>query len=546
MRVKALIVKRQSSSARHPHGWLTISVFLILSVVMTVQAFAENTESSELHLTPLNPAFVEWQNKVAAGERAGIMPSPVLYHNDPLIDEKLDLPSRFDLRDSDRISPVKYQGSCGSCWAFSNCGLLEGLMKDSQGFFPDLSENHLIHHHGFLMEPCHGGGSGMALAYFSRWDGPLLEEDDPYNPDVGSNPRAGAKTQTLLLGASIFSEAKSLRTRLQAYLFEKGPLATSMCWDDDFYNASQNAYYCSAEMGLGHGITLVGWDDNKEIDGAPELGAWICKNSWGPKWGEEGFFYLSYHDAASVDECMGLDEIAKPREYGRLYMYDPFGVNASLTSTPGITVYAANVFAAVEDEEIVAVATFFVADGINYTAAIHEGPIVDGTPGTLLSETSGVMEQAGYHTISLPEKVAIKAGDSFTVVFAYQKDEVDVSIPIEAPQPGKVPAQSEAGESYVSTDGFFFQDVTEHVSKGNACIRALTAPKPDESLAQTHPADANEEGFISMEEVQYYTQGWQEKEVLMDWAIGALYLKRLGGTYRYDPELSGSQAWIPD
>lgn len=537
MKLSAPLARHSIMGSRFLYASLALLLLSILSIMIPSEGSAENASSSEFQRGPVNPPFLEWQKKIQAGEASGIVPSPFLYRNDPHSDDKLALPKRFDLRDSDRVSPVKSQGKCGACWAFTNCGLIEVCMKDEQGFFPDLSENHLIHHHGFLLEPCWGGSNDMALNYFTRWDGPLLEEDDPYDPDTGSSPREGAKPQALVLRASTFStEEEIVQTApLKAYLYQQGPLATDMLWDNDFYNASQNAYYSDIKEGYGHGITLIGWDDDKEIDGALGPGAWICKNSWGTKWGNEGFFYLSYYDTNSCKECMGLDEIAKPSEFGRIYMHDPFGALGTVGSKEGTRVYAANVFTALEDEEISALATFAVADGIHYTAAIHAGPVHAGALGTLLFETSGTLEQAGYHTIRLPEKVTINSGDSFTVVFSYQKDGETFVIPLEASVPGYAPAQGEAGQSHYSSNGISFMDMEELVRPGfhptNACIRALTAPKAGQSPAIFQPADTNEDGFISIDEARYCTHGWQTKDVAMSSAIRALYLQRQGGSY---------------
>ncbi len=499
---------------------------------------------------PINPDFLKWLETAESVTHGGYVPALFDYHNDPGQSQKAVLPARFDLRDSGAVSPVKNQGTCGSCWAFAACSALEGCMKKQWGFFPDLSENHLIHTHGFLWPPCGGGNNEMALAYLARWGGPYLETDDPYTPGTGSHLREGARVQALLLQASMFSASYGQISLLKQYLYEHGALATSMMWADAFYNSAENGYYAAGSAGEGHGITLIGWDDTKWIAGAPASGAWICKNSWGAGWGDNGSFYLSFYDGGSVKSCMGIDKLAQPENYGTLYSYDPFGVVLKIGYAANAPAFGANVFTAEKDEKISALATLAIADNTVYTAAVYEGAIrADGTTGALLAETSGIFERAGYHTITLPHPVSVSAGQPFTVVVSWKNSTISTVMPIEAPVPGYIPAEAERGQSYLSADGLFFSEAQDIGKPGleniNICIKALADPDPAEPVEMPHPADTNKNGTLTEAEVHPYVAQWQSQHVSMTFALRALYLLQHGGDYYYDPETPLPQGWLP-
>ncbi len=112
----------------------------------------------------------------------------------PAVDaaEIVSAPATFDLRTTGRVSPVKNQGSCGSCWAFATYGSMESEALPAQLF--DFSEDNLKNTHGFDYSACSGGNSQMATAYLARWSGAVSEAADPYSATstTSSTGSAGA------------------------------------------------------------------------------------------------------------------------------------------------------------------------------------------------------------------------------------------------------------------------------------------------------------------------------------------------------------------
>lgn len=108
------------------------------------------------------------------------------------------------------------------------------------------------------------------------------------------------------------------------------------------------AYYNNSSDGFGHAVIIVGWDDeypkeNFKNDCRPkENGAWLCKNSWGTLWGEDGLFWISYENSDLVNPmtfaCVSSDS------YDNIYQYDGFGFNRCITAKQFNTSAVGNVF----------------------------------------------------------------------------------------------------------------------------------------------------------------------------------------------------------
>ena len=186
---------------------LAIAVGLMAAATVNAQSGVSSAQPGEMPLAaPLNPRFVEYLKgraqglarpaTTADGHGLGLIPSPLdLSHlqGQPTPLSAGTLPASYDLRAMGKMTPVKNQGSCGSCWAFATYGSLEsGLMPTEQWNF---SENNLKDLHGFDWGPCEGGWGQMAMAYLARWDnptfqaGPAIESDDPYQAtDSNTSP----------------------------------------------------------------------------------------------------------------------------------------------------------------------------------------------------------------------------------------------------------------------------------------------------------------------------------------------------------------------
>jgi C1A family cysteine protease len=389
--------------------------------------------------------------------------------------------SRFDLRNEGRVTTAKNQGQCGCCWAFSTLASLESSLLPS--VMTDFSENNMKNSHGFDLLPCQGGNSFISTAYLSRWSGPLADANDPYSPS-----QSGSAVVTVPNSAALYHVQEVLyvpgrsgsldNQNIKTMLVEKGAVYSSVHWEDFLYSPSTAAYYYSGSSAANHAVTIVGWDDaydlNKFSSRPPGNGAFIVKNSWGPSWGENGYFYVSYYDRQ-----IGRDNavfIAEPvSNYYHIYQYDPLGWVASYEDV-GDTAYFANIFTAQAEEDITAVAFYTPSLNAQYKILLYKG--VGNTPvsGSALSSQSGSINIPGYHTITLSQPVRVKQGEKFSVVVKLTTPGNNYPVAIEYPYPGfSSRATARSGESYVSSNGVVWTDLTTQYSNSNVCLKAFSS-----------------------------------------------------------------------
>ncbi|HER43291.1 MAG TPA: T9SS type A sorting domain-containing protein [Candidatus Eisenbacteria bacterium] len=195
---------------------------------------------------------------------------------------------RFDWRDFGGVSPVKNQGSCGSCWAFAAMGELESHMLIYDGRLEDLSEQQILSCNTANMG-CDGGWMyGAYDIFMSR--GCVTEACMPYEAD-DTVPCTENECTHLAWIDGYYYIPNTINDIKQAVL--KGPVSTAFQVMGDFYYYTEGCYENdSGVQRINHAVVIVGWDDQM-CDGQ---GAWICKNSWGEDWGDDGFFCIRYGD----------------------------------------------------------------------------------------------------------------------------------------------------------------------------------------------------------------------------------------------------------
>jgi len=193
------------------------------------------------------------------------------------------------------ITPIRDQGSCGSCVAFGTLGALESVLKikhyNNSNTIIDLSEAHLFF--------CGGGTCSQgwhmsdALDYI-KVNGVPPESCFPYNinrrcSDTCSNWRN-------LVGPTKginWTLVSNNITQMQENLVRYGPQVAAMAVYRDFYYYAGGVYIrTSSDLRGYHCICAIGYDDEEEC--------WICKNSWGTDWGMAGFFKIGYYECGII------------------------------------------------------------------------------------------------------------------------------------------------------------------------------------------------------------------------------------------------------
>ena len=203
----------------------------------------------------------------------------------------------FDWRNvdgQDYVSPVKNQGSCGSCWAFGTVAPLEAKLLISGGGLADLSEQYLVscNNSGWS---CGGGWWAHDYHYSKKVSaeleaGSVLESIFPYTASNNSCNPPHAHYQKIESWKYVGSAAgvpsvEAIKYAIATY----GPVAAAVCVGSAF-SSYHSGIFSTDEKSVcktgqvNHAVVLVGWDEATDT--------WIMKNSWGTGWGESGYMRI--------------------------------------------------------------------------------------------------------------------------------------------------------------------------------------------------------------------------------------------------------------
>jgi cathepsin L len=197
----------------------------------------------------------------------------------------VSLPASWDWRNYSYVTPVKDQGQCGSCWAFSTTGAVEGAWAKAGHNLTSLSEQQLVDcdntNYG-----CNGGWPVDALKWLKSNGGSDTEGSYPYKATKGT-----CKSGTFGATITAYGEVvKGSESDLQTQTYSHGPV--SVCIDASNYSFqlySSGVYdesRCNPNN-LDHAVLVVGWGTESGKD------YWLVKNSWGTSWGESGYIKMS-------------------------------------------------------------------------------------------------------------------------------------------------------------------------------------------------------------------------------------------------------------
>lgn len=200
-----------------------------------------------------------------------------------------DPPAQVDWRTQGYVTPIKNQGQCGSCWAFSTTGSLEGQHFKKAKALVSLSEQNLVDcSKKYGNKGCEGGLMDNAFKYIKANGGIDTESSYPYkarNGDCQFKSSDVGATDTGFVDVKRGDESA-----LQQAVAEIGPISVAMDASHQSFQHYRTGVYterrCSS-IRLDHGVLAVGYGEvmSKKV--------WIVKNSWGTTWGEKGYFNLA-------------------------------------------------------------------------------------------------------------------------------------------------------------------------------------------------------------------------------------------------------------
>jgi len=388
-------------------------------------------------------------------------------------------PASFDWRNvpPNRVTSVKNQLACGSCYAFAALGNVESeILIDTNTTppGPDYSENNAKECNwreindfncpcppGVPWGSCDGGNYKMLASLFSQ-KGIVDETNDPY---VAANVSCNSScpyNKTLLDWRIISTYSIANTTLLKNYIWTEGPVYThlyvgdvnDLAWQAEFaaYNGAYTLYY-PPFYDPNHAVLIVGWDDTLVHGGG--TGGWIVKNSWGLGWGAAGYFTIAYGSASIGTWSSYMYDWQDYDNNGSIMYYDDDCQNdyvgySNTTGwglcdfTPTNNTYATRVeFWTVDATTDIDI---YIYDDFNHATT--------SLSNLLASEFNYSFNEPGYHGVNLTSPLALTAGDDVIVVVKFT--DAGWGWPVPSDQYGP----SETNLTYTSpsgTDGSWYE-----------------------------------------------------------------------------------------
>lgn len=294
------------------HGPTGLNLFSVGTTerAARLQAFADNddiiesTNSRNLTYKLGHNQFSALTNEEFAAMYTSTMPekpASLSVHQAPT--DLSTLASSIDWTTQGAVTPVKNQGQCGSCWAFSTTGSLEGAHKIATGSLVSFSEQQLVSCDK-VDSGCNGGLMDNAFTYVKS-NGLATETSYGYTSSTGTTGTCKS-TSSYTLGLTAgqvtgYTDVSESDSAMMSALNQQ-PVSIAIEADKSVFQLYSSGVLTSTSCGtnLDHGVLAVGYGTSDGTD------YYKVKNSWGTSWGESGYIRLERGSAAGTKGMCGM------------------------------------------------------------------------------------------------------------------------------------------------------------------------------------------------------------------------------------------------
>ncbi len=396
--------------------------------------------------------------------------------NDTHKDENI-LPSSYSYRKEGKLPSVKNQKYYSTCWAFAALTALETTLMPKEGY--EFSVDNMVYNNGYEGSYIKGGDYTRAMAYLLAWKGPVLEADDVYG-DGYTN--LDAKPVKHIQEIQIL-ESKNLESIKRA-VFLYGGVESSLYTDMSntyessvYYNESTYSYCYVGTKRPNHDVVIVGWDDNYSASNfsvkPASDGAFLCLNSWGGEFGDNGLFYVSYYDSNIGVHNVVYTGAESINNYDNIYQSDLCGWIGQLGYEED-TAYFSNVYEAKGNEEVEAVGFYATGKNTSYEVYFVDNFQNEDSFSERVKVASGKFTNSGYYTVKFDEHKILQEGHKYAVVVKVTTPDSVHPVAVEY-KAGRDTRNViiDDGEGYISRSGRSWEPV-ESSKSCNVCLKMYT------------------------------------------------------------------------
>ena len=389
------------------------------------------------------------------------------------------LPVKYDLRNVNRVSTIRNQGSTATCWACASLEALESSMLPAKPYI--FSVDSMIKDNSFGLDESAGGKYTMALAYLLAWQGPTLEDQPADNSLISTFTGENQHTSVHLQEVHFYDSENLDDIKMAVYQYGGvsssiyASVSSSNLTKSSSYNRRTNSYCYTGNSKPNHDVVIIGWDDHYPASSFSENvagdGAFICQNSWGTGFGDDGVFYISYYDSNIGNQAVSYVKVDTNNTYNYIYQSDLCGFVGQIGYNKEWA-YGANTFVADADQQIEAAGFYALGENTNYQVYFVSNYENTSTLSEKELVATGTVSERGYYTVKFDAPKTVKEGESFAIVLYVNTPKTKSPLAVEyATDKMTESVDINDGKGFISNNGLDWENVEDAV-QSNLCIKA--------------------------------------------------------------------------